>query len=94
MNIRAITIAAVGALALSGCATADKEWLGHQDPTWGEANRATMAAQVINPNPEYDTLVPETSAQNAVSAIDRYREGKVEQPERQSTTEEIGTGPN
>ncbi|MFL0357713.1 hypothetical protein ACI5KX_14715 [Erythrobacter sp. GH1-10] len=93
MNTKSIAIVTVSALALSACAVSDKEFMGYQDPTWGDANRATMAAQVINPNPEYDTLVPETSAQNAVNAIDRYREGTVEQPERISTTESIGEGP-
>lgn len=92
MNTRTIVIAALSSSALSACAVSDKEFLGYQDPTWGEANRATMAAQVINPNPEYDTLVPETSAENAVNAIDRYRAGEVEQPERQSTTEPVSEG--
>ena len=94
MNIKPLVAAVAATLALSACAVADKELMGYQDPTWGEANRATMAAQVINPNPEYDTAVPATSAQNAVNAIDRYREGKVEQPDRQSTTEPVTTGPN
>lgn len=93
MNTKTIAITSLSLLALSACTVADKELMGYQDPTWGDANRATMAAQVINPNPEYDTLVPETSATNAVRAIDRYREGNVEQPDRQSTTEPIGDGP-
>jgi hypothetical protein len=59
------------------------------DAGWGEANRQTMAAQVINPNPEYTDPIPPTSADNAVDAIDRLREGRVEQPERVSTTESI-----
>ncbi len=82
-----------GGLAISACSTVDKETFGYQDPTWGEANRATMAAQVINPNPEYDTQVPETSAVNATNAIDRYRAGRVEQPDRISTTEAVSEGP-
>ncbi|QUL38122.1 hypothetical protein [Erythrobacter sp. JK5] len=86
MNSRQIFVGAALLVGLSGCATADKELLGFQDPTWGDANRATMAAQVINPNPEYDTRIPETTATNAVRAIDRYRDGQVEQPDRVSTT--------
>lgn len=87
MNSKIIALAAISCVGLSGCAHSDKEFFGYQDPNWGEANRATMAAQVINPNPEYDTLVPETSAENAVNAVKRYRDGTVKQPERQSTTE-------
>ena len=87
MNSRALLFAGTLILPLCACATADKEWLGHQDPTWGDANRATMAAQVINPNPEYETQIPPTSAANATNAIDRYREGRVEQPDRISTSE-------
>ncbi|GMN01861.1 hypothetical protein [Erythrobacter sp. MTPC3] len=94
MNTKPIFAIALLAVPLAGCSVSDKEFLGYQDPTFGEANRATMAAQVINPNPEYDTLVPETSANNAVQAIDRYRDGTVEQPERQSTTDPVSGGPN
>lgn len=95
MSSKRVSAAAISALALalSACATVDKEAFGYQDPSWGEANRATMAAQVINPNPEYETLVPETSAVNAVNAIDRYRDGRVEQPDRISTTEALSDGP-
>ncbi|MEP3049785.1 MAG: hypothetical protein ABJP48_10500 [Erythrobacter sp.] len=93
MNSKAILICLAGSVALSGCSTADKELFGHQDPTWGEANRATMAAQVINPNPEYDTLVPETSAERAANAIERYRSGQVEQPDRIATTDVGVDGP-
>nr|WP_298930160.1 hypothetical protein [uncultured Erythrobacter sp.] len=94
MNSKVFLFTALSGLSLGGCSVADKELLGYQDPSWGEANRATMAAQVINPNPEYDTLVPESSAENAVNAIERYRDGTVEQPERQSTTEPVAGGPN
>lgn len=88
-----ISFAFVPALALSGCSVADKELVGFQDPTWGDANRATFAAQVVNPDPEYDTPIPETSAVNAVNAIERYNNGQVEQPERITTTESISDGP-
>ena len=80
----------VVSLATAGCTTvADKEFLGYQDPGFGEANRATFAAMVINPDPQYDTPIPETSAANAAAAIERYRNNEVEQPERVSTTDEI-----
>jgi len=74
----------------AGCTTvADKEFMGYQDPGFGEANRATFAAMVVNPDPQYDTPIPETSATNAAAAIERYRNNQVEQPERVSTTENI-----
>lgn len=93
LNSRNLTACAIGAFALSACSVTDKEALGFKDPTFGEANRATFAAQVINPNPEYDTLVPETSAENATNAIERYRQGQVEQPDRISTTESVSDSP-
>ena len=77
-------------LAATGCTTvADKEFMGYQDPGFGAANRATFAAMVINPDPQYDTPIPATSAQHAAAAIERYRNDQVKQPERVSTTENI-----
>ena len=77
-------------MAVAGCTTvADQEFLGYQDPGFGEANRATFAAMVINPDPQYDTPIPTTSAQHAAAAIQRYRNDEVKQPERMSTTENI-----
>ncbi|HAU22553.1 MAG TPA: hypothetical protein DCS24_08165 [Erythrobacter sp.] len=87
-----LPILALGLLS-SGCTTvADKEFLGYQDPGFGEANRATFAAMVINPDPQYDTPIPATSAQHAAAAIERYRKDEVKQPERVSTTENISSG--
>lgn len=92
MNCKARMIAALAAATLaSGCASvADKEFLGYQDPGFGEANRATYAAMVVNPDPEYDTAIPPTSAEHAAQAIERYRNDQVKQPERIETTESIG----
>jgi hypothetical protein len=82
------------AILLSGCTSvADKEMMGFQDPAWGEANRQTMAAQVIDPDPQYDTAIPPTSAENAVNAVERYSDGAVEQPDRTSTTQGVAGGP-
>lgn len=92
MNSKSIAILGFAAVVLAGCSVEDKEFLGFQEPSWGEANRATMAAQVINPNPEYDTLVPETSAETGSAAVDRYREGNVKQPERVDTRNGDGGG--
>ena len=95
MNIDAtrILIVSGGALALAACTNTDGRLdLTQGDPTWGEANRATMAAQVVDPSPEYDTPIPPTSATNAVRAIDAYREGTVEEVETISTTESVSSG--
>ncbi|WFL76629.1 hypothetical protein P7228_11555 [Altererythrobacter arenosus] len=89
------TRSAISALALSlacaGCSVADMELAGYQDPGFGEANRATYAAMVVNPDPKYDTPMPATSAQHAAQAIERYRTDAVKKPERITTTE-AGSG--
>ena len=75
-------------VSLGACTNADGRIdLTQADPSWGEANRATMAAQVIDPAPEYENPIPPTSAVNAVRAIDAYRAGEVEEVEGVSTTE-------
>ena len=80
-------IFAVTCLAAAACATGSgTDFMA--DESWGEANRRTMAAQVIDPSPVYDTAIPPTSAQNAVGAIERYRDDNVKEPARISTTEE------
>ena len=89
-KLKIIAASALG-LALSGCATvADMEFVGYQDPGFGEANRATFAAMVVNPDPEYDTAIPPTSAAHAAAAIERYRNDAVKQPVRQNTTSVSG----
>ena len=84
-----ILFVGTGALALAGCVT-DDGIMGLGDTGFGDANRQTMAAQVIDPNPVYEDPIPPTSADNAVDAIDRLRNDQVKQPERVSTTEEPG----
>ena len=71
---------------LAGC-TGDLASTGKPASAFGEANRQTMMAQVVNPEPEYETLIPPTSALKAAQAADRYAGGSVKQPERTSTTE-------
>lgn len=91
-KLKLMTALAIGA-SLSGCATvADQEFLGYQDPGFGEANRATYAAMVVNPDPQYDTPIPLTSAEHAAQAIERYRNDEVKVPERQTTTQSVGGG--
>ena len=87
------TLALTAAFTLGACATVeDREWTGYQDPGFGEANRATFAAMVVNPDPQYDTPIPATSAEKAAQAIERYRNDQVKIPERVSTTENISSG--
>lgn len=97
MNIDAkrVLLAGLALTAVSACTNSQGRLdLSQGDPAWGEANRVTMAAQVIDPSPEYDTPIPPTSASNAVRAIDAYRAGEVEEVERISTTESVSDGPN
>ena len=90
-----------GGLALIACSTLlagclsveDKEFIGYQDPGFGSANRATYAAQVVNPAPVYDEPMV-SSASRAVDAVDAYRAKEVEEPDTISTTSGLGTGPN
>ena len=79
-KIRIFAGVSLGVLA-SGCSVADKELVGYQDPGFGEANRATYAAMVINPDPQYEDPIPPTSAEHAAQAIERYRTDQVKQPE-------------
>lgn len=87
-------------LLASGCATPDgKFYMGGAD-NFGEANRQTMAAQVIDPNPQYETANAEGNAVHAAAALERYRTDKVKKPERVRTSRDLagssssGSGPN
>jgi hypothetical protein len=68
------------ALSLSSAAVAKKAQPAQTD-NFGEAVRQTMSAQIIDPNPQYDTAVPASSGEKAVAAADRYRTDKVKQPD-------------
>ena len=63
------------------------------DSKFGEANRQTMMAQVIDPDPVY-TEPMVTSGDHAADAADRYHNGKVVEPAKVSTTEGASSGPN
>lgn len=72
-------------LLLSACASYSP-WLDQPgDTQFGEANRQTMMAQVVNPDPYY-TEPMETSGEHAANAIERYRNDAVTEPEAPSTT--------
>ncbi len=90
MNIKArLMIAAPLAVLLAGCG-------GHNvlespgDSQFGEANRQTMMAQVVNPDPYYDESLS-TSGELAADAIERYRNDDVKEPESIRTTN-VGGG--
>lgn len=89
-RIRRIARAAIpmlGALPLLAACTDGLASTGTPASSFGEANRQTMLAQVVDPDPQYDTLVPATSAQHAGQAADRYAADKVKKPERVRSTQ-------
>ena len=89
MNCRSLALLAapfvIMATALAGCSTTSKTG-SIEDTSIGEALHMTLAAQVIDPNPQYEYLDPATSGQHAAQAIERYRTDKVKKPERISST--------
>lgn len=88
---RLIALAALP-LLLTGC---EHEFAGivpPQSASFGEANHQTMMAQVVDPDPHYDTLIPPTSAEHADQAAERYNNDKVKQPERITSTQTSGGG--
>ena len=61
--------------------------------TFGEANRQTMLAQVVEPDNAYENAVPPASAAKAGQAAERYRKDTVKKPERvRSTSVSSGSG--
>ena len=92
-SVRLAVCATIPLVMLAGCA--DKSiFEAPGDASFGEANRQTMMAQVVNPDPIYtDELV--TSGEQAAIAVQRYREDNVKQPESIRTTDvgEGGEGP-
>lgn len=99
LNLRRgrLALPAVVALMLGACADHSTA-VGRIDPAdFGEANRQTYAAMIIDPDPVYETEIP-TSAEHAAQAVERYRTDKVKQPERVTSTSVSsgsgGSGPN
>ncbi len=90
MNIKGY-IAVPALLALGGCAnywSADSGMLDSAD--FGEANRQTYAAMIVDPDPQYDEPL-ESSADKAAQAVERYREGTVKAPTAEDTTSVSGS---
>ncbi len=79
--------AVIAVLPLLGACEHDFAGVGTPASTFGEANRQTMMAQVVDPDPEYDTINPPTSGERAGMAGERYRADKVKKPERVRSTQ-------
>ncbi len=82
-KLRRVALAAAAVAALGACTHA---YPGRELSHMGDANRMTMAAQVVDPDPQYDTLNPPTSGEHAGQAAERYRTDKVKQPVRETVT--------
>ena len=91
MNTKLAFTVGLGGLALSGCASTYSVASGEIDPAdFGEANRMTYAAMIVNPDPVYTEPLT-TSADTAAAAVERYRDREVEEVQAEDTTS-IGGG--
>ena len=70
----------------AGCASVPSIHEQPGDARFGEANRQTMMAQVIDPDPVYDEPMT-ASGNNAQRAIERYRTDAVKKPDNIRTTD-------
>ena len=86
MNSKRLACLVAAPLLLAGCAKDYSAEVGQIDPAdFGEANRQTYAAMIIDPDPQYDTPMA-TSGEHAAAAVERYATDQVKQPERISST--------
>ena len=91
MNIRTAFVPLAAGLLLAGCASTHSFKSGQIDSAdFGEANRQTFEAMVVNPNPVYTQPIV-TSAQSVAAAAARVRDRAVIQPQAESTTQ-VGDG--
>lgn len=82
---RRLALAPLFALAVAGCTPTDI--------TLGNSVRQTMAAQVVDPDPQYEDAIPTTDAAKTSAAVKRYRSDTVKQPDTIRTTESESGGP-
>jgi hypothetical protein len=83
---RARRIACLALLPFAaGCASIPSIYEDPDDAKFGEANRQTMMAQVIDPDPIYDEPMV-GSGEHAADAVERYRTDTVTEPQGVSTT--------
>jgi len=92
MNIDRRFWLAAALLPLLASCEHDFAGVGIPKSSFGEANRQTMMAQVVDPDPEYDTINPPTSGARAGMAGERYRTDKVKKPERVKSNASVGGG--
>ena len=93
-RVQFIAAAVLSVLVLGACQTDDPHglpYLGGKD-NFGEANRQTYAAQIVDPAPVYDRAVPESDGQHAAAAIERYHTDKIKQPDVTRTSKVGGVG--
>ena len=89
MNTKRMIVAGAAMLGLSACASTHN-MDGALDPeAFGEANRQSYAAMVVNPEPVY-TEEMTASADKAADAVKRYNDDAVKQPDPVTST----SGPN
>lgn len=87
---RKVLIALPLAAAVAGCNQGEVASTGPV-AQFGDANRMTMMAQVIDPDPQYAEPM-QTSGDHAAQAIDRFRTDKVKKPERVRSTQNVTGG--
>lgn len=92
IETRRIALAAASIALLAGCTTAGTSASQLKTDNWGEANRQTMAAQIIDPTPTYEYASPETSGTQVAGAIERVRTDRVKKPERVKTSTTVTGG--
>lgn len=87
---RATRTLALALLPLAaGCSSIPSVYEQPGDSTFGEANRQTFMAQVVNPDPVYaEPMV--TSGEHAAAAVERYRTDAVKEPETPSASSGAG----
>lgn len=91
MNTKHMIVAGGAMLGLSGCATYGNMDGAYDPEGFGEANRQSYAAMVVNPEPVY-TEDATTSAAKAADAVKRYNDDAVKQPDNVTSTEGPGGG--
>ena len=75
-------LALLAALGLAGC-------MDPHEPLsadFGNSVRANIAAQLVNPEPNYSSALPETDGERVENALRRYRTNREFQPHPQNGT--------
>lgn len=91
MNSDRLVLAAAASVLMTGCASYGNTEGAYDPAAFGEANRQSYAAMVVNPEVAYTEDLT-GSAEEASDAVERYRNDTVKKPERPSTTAEPDGG--